>query len=93
MEIRGLSPVGLLGARVYLREADAFAPGQRRAAGPRKKDGVSENNAPRQVVDVIDLRTAEARRATESQRAQDTRHRALKPNPGPGQGAFLDITV
>ncbi len=93
MEIQGVSAAGILGTRIYLRGADTFAPGQRRSSETRKQDGDVEETSARSVVDVIDLRTSEARRATDAQRRYDQQNDVLRSDPGRDRGAFLDISV
>jgi len=93
LEIRGISAVSILGARIYVRDAQSSVPGTKRFNAPRGSDGIVEDKAPRQIVDVIDLHTTEARHATEVQRRQDAQHQVLRPEPGAGRGTFLDITV
>jgi hypothetical protein len=93
LEIRGVSAVGILGARIYLRDAESLAPRKPRLDALSRGDKVDDAPSTRHVVDVIDLRTSAARQATKEQRQLDTQHHVLRPDPGDGRGVFLDITV
>ncbi len=59
MEIRGIIAVSILGARIYLRDAQSFTPGNKRFNAPRRSDGIVEEKVPRQIVDVINMQTSE----------------------------------
>ena len=93
MEIRGVSAVSIQSDRIYLRETHTSALWNQHSIAPRRSDGIVEEKAPRQIIDVIDLQTTEAQRATEAQRRKDAQHQVLRPETGEGRGVFLDIVA